>query len=157
VESDGPFCSNTYQTGILFTSSLTDGSYNPFPNFAFSGTLRPAYPLSAKRHVPDHIARPDYAEDGQSPAPPPQLTEHAHEFKSLYSGVPQSERKAVGQPPRILSTEEQDKMREVCKVSSFPYNPPPFFFLYHHILMHTARSPNLGPRCHPRKTRRVHR
>lgn len=40
------------------------GSYNPFPNFTFSGPLRPAYPLSAKRQVPDHIARPEYAEDG---------------------------------------------------------------------------------------------
>jgi len=41
------------------------GSYNPFPNFTFSGPLRPAYPLSAKRQVPGHIARPEYAEDGQ--------------------------------------------------------------------------------------------
>jgi len=72
-----------------------DGSYNPFPNFPFSGPLRPAYPLSAKRHVPDHIARPEYAEDG----------------------VPRSERTASGQPPRILGTEEQNKMRVVCKAA----------------------------------------
>lgn len=44
-----------------------DGSFNPFPSFGFSGLLRPVYPLSPTRVVPDHIPRPDYAEDG-SPA-----------------------------------------------------------------------------------------
>jgi hypothetical protein len=39
--------------------------YNPFPNYAFTGALRPVYPLSNTRKVPDHIPRPDYAEDGQ--------------------------------------------------------------------------------------------
>ena len=33
-------------------------------------------------------------------------------------GVPRGEIKASGQPPRILSLEEQAKMREVCKVPS---------------------------------------
>ena len=28
------------------------------------GTVRPVYPLSPKRAVPDHISRPDYADDG---------------------------------------------------------------------------------------------
>ena len=46
---------------------LADSSFNPFPNFGFSGPLRPIYPLSPTRIVPDHIPRPDYAEDG-SPA-----------------------------------------------------------------------------------------
>ncbi len=46
---------------------LADSSFNPFPNFGFSGPLRPVYPLSPRRDVPDHIPRPDYAEDG-SPA-----------------------------------------------------------------------------------------
>ena len=27
--------------------------------------MRPAYPLSVTRKVPDHIPRPDYAQDGQ--------------------------------------------------------------------------------------------
>lgn len=39
--------------------------YNPFPNYAFTGSVRPMYPLSDRRKVPDHIPRPDYAEDGK--------------------------------------------------------------------------------------------
>ncbi|KDQ26789.1 hypothetical protein PLEOSDRAFT_1077617 [Pleurotus ostreatus PC15] len=71
-----------------------DGTYNPFPNFEYTGPLRPVYPLSPKRTLPEHIGRPDYAEDGQ----------------------PKSELKKAGQPPRILSPEEQDKMRTVCRL-----------------------------------------
>ena len=44
-----------------------DGTFNPFPSFGFSGLLRPVYPLSPTRVVPEHIPRPDYADDG-SPA-----------------------------------------------------------------------------------------
>ena len=43
---------------------LVDGTFNPFGNFKFTGSVRPKYPLSPKRVVPDHIVRPDYAEDG---------------------------------------------------------------------------------------------
>lgn len=42
-----------------------DGTYNPFPNFEYTGPLRPVYPLSPKRTLPEHIGRPDYAEDGR--------------------------------------------------------------------------------------------
>lgn len=38
--------------------------YNPFPNFSFTGPLRPVYPLSPRRKVPKSIPHPDYAEDG---------------------------------------------------------------------------------------------
>lgn len=31
-------------------------------NYAFTGTLRPVYPLSERRVVPSHIPRPDYAD-----------------------------------------------------------------------------------------------
>ncbi|EJD05903.1 methionine aminopeptidase [Fomitiporia mediterranea MF3/22] len=67
---------------------------NPFGNFNFTGTLRPVYPLSPTRTVPDHIPRPDYADDGES----------------------KSERLAMGSPPRILSPEEIEKMRTVCRL-----------------------------------------
>ncbi|KAJ8078749.1 Methionine aminopeptidase 1 [Marasmius tenuissimus] len=70
-------------------------SYNPFPNYSYTGPLRPMYPLSGKRAVPDHIPRPDYVDDG----------------------VPKSERRAAGQPPRLLTMEEQEKMRKVCKLA----------------------------------------
>lgn len=42
----------------------TDGTYNPFPNYEYTGRMRPVYPLSAKRTVPDHIPRPDYVAAG---------------------------------------------------------------------------------------------
>lgn len=54
-------------------TALAGGTFNPFPSFGFSGPLRPVYPLSPKRVVPDHIPRPDYAEDG-SPAMLSQMT-----------------------------------------------------------------------------------
>ncbi|PPQ78084.1 hypothetical protein CVT25_015618 [Psilocybe cyanescens] len=73
----------------------SDGTYNPFVNYAFTGTLRPVYPLSPKRQVPAHIPRPDYVEA---------------------DGKPLSEIARSGQPPRILNLEEQEKMRTVCRV-----------------------------------------
>ncbi|KAJ7046751.1 peptidase M24, structural domain-containing protein [Mycena alexandri] len=72
-----------------------DGTYNPFPNYNFTGSMRPLYPLSPKRKVPDHIQLPDYVTDG----------------------IPKSEVRAQGQAPRILSAEEIEKMRTVCRMS----------------------------------------
>lgn len=37
------------------------GGYNPFPNYSYTGKLRP-FPLSDKRTVPLTIPRPDYAD-----------------------------------------------------------------------------------------------
>ncbi|TCD69726.1 Methionine aminopeptidase 1 [Steccherinum ochraceum] len=71
-----------------------DGTYNPFGTFRYTGDLRPRYPLSSKREVPPHIKRPDYAEDG----------------------IPVSETRRAGQPPQILTPEEQEKMRTVCRM-----------------------------------------
>ncbi|TDL27442.1 methionine aminopeptidase [Rickenella mellea] len=82
--------------GIVNPPASTDGSFNPFPNFPFTGSLRPIYPLSPKRIVPDHIVRPDYADDAD--------------------GFPKSESIAQGRPPRILTLEEQEKMRVACKL-----------------------------------------
>ncbi|KII88536.1 hypothetical protein PLICRDRAFT_54368 [Plicaturopsis crispa FD-325 SS-3] len=72
-----------------------DGTFMPFHSFQFTGDLRPVYPLSRKRIVPDDIPRPDYAEDG----------------------VPRAELRAAGYPPRILSKEEQEKMRTVGRLA----------------------------------------
>lgn len=72
------------------------GLYNPFPNYPFTGSLRPVYPLSPRRHVPASIQRPDYAEDG----------------------IPRSERKFIGRHNiTILSKEEQEAMRKVCRLA----------------------------------------
>ncbi|KAL0071433.1 Methionine aminopeptidase 1 [Marasmius tenuissimus] len=75
-------------------------SYNPFPNYSYTGPLRPMYPLSGKRAVPDHIPRPDYVDDGRVKA-------FFRQFAAL----------AAGQPPRLLTMEEQEKMRKVCKLA----------------------------------------
>ncbi|KAJ7579147.1 peptidase M24, structural domain-containing protein [Mycena floridula] len=70
------------------------GTYNPFPSFGYTGAVRPKYPLSPKRTIPDHIPRPEY----------------------VPHGTPLRELKASGQPPRILNAEEQEKMRTVCRI-----------------------------------------
>ncbi|VDB82934.1 unnamed protein product [Peniophora sp. CBMAI 1063] len=72
-----------------------NGTFNPFPHFAFSGTMRPVYPLSQKRELPAHIMRPDYAE----------------------GAIPISENRMRAAPPRVLSSEEIEKMRTVCRMA----------------------------------------
>ncbi|RPA74272.1 methionine aminopeptidase [Ascobolus immersus RN42] len=69
---------------------------NPFPNFNFTGKLRPAYPLSAKREVPASIPRPDYADHPQ--------------------GVSQSE---VNEKTTVAILNEKDieGMRKVCRLA----------------------------------------
>ncbi|KAI5287701.1 Methionine aminopeptidase 1 [Ascosphaera aggregata] len=70
--------------------------YNPFPGYAFTGSLRPVYPLSPKRLVPDTIPKPDYAIDG----------------------IPRSEQKFVGKyNVKILNEKEIAGMRKVCRLA----------------------------------------
>ena len=72
------------------------GLVNPFPNFAFTGSLRPVYPLSPKREVPKSIPHPDYAVDG----------------------IPRSEQRFVGRNNvKILDAKEQEGMRKVCRLA----------------------------------------
>ncbi|KAL5490064.1 FMA1_1 [Sanghuangporus weigelae] len=73
---------------------------NPFGDFNFSGSLRPVYPLSPRRTVPSHIPKPDYADDGR-------VKSFLHSVRGLL---------ALATPPRILSPEEQEKMRTVCRL-----------------------------------------
>lgn len=40
-------------------STTTTTEYNPWPNYAFTGELRP-FPRTAARAVPEHIKKPDY-------------------------------------------------------------------------------------------------
>lgn len=74
---------------------MIEGPYNPFPNYRFTGKIRPVYPLSPRRTVPENIPRPDYAEDG----------------------VPKSELAIRGSTTiDVLTPAEQDKMRTVCRM-----------------------------------------
>jgi methionyl aminopeptidase len=76
--------------------SQTTGHFNPFPTFPYTGTLRPVYPLSAKREVKKSIKHPDYAKDG----------------------IPRSEQVFVNRNKiAILTKEEQDGMRKVCRLA----------------------------------------
>ncbi|KAF9069665.1 peptidase M24, structural domain-containing protein [Rhodocollybia butyracea] len=70
-------------------------SYNPFPDYNFTGTVRPVYPLSPKRSIPEHIPRPEYA----------------------ITGEPVSELNEGGAAPRILNVTEIEKMRMACRLS----------------------------------------
>jgi len=75
-------------------NSTAAGPFNPFPSFRFTGSLRPAYPLSPRRAVPDHIPRPDYAKDG----------------------IPYSEQKGYSTPIKILNEAEKQAMRVACRL-----------------------------------------
>ena len=70
------------------------GAHDPFPGFPYTGPLRPYYPLSARRKLPESIARPDYSEDG----------------------IPRSEY-AAGRKINILNKEEIEGMRKVCRLT----------------------------------------
>ncbi|CAK7566378.1 MAG: Methionine aminopeptidase 1 [Sporothrix epigloea] len=72
------------------------GFYNPFPNYSFTGPLRPVYPLSAKRTVPKSIPHPDYAADG----------------------IPRTARSLL-RPNKVelLDAKAQDSMRTVCRLA----------------------------------------
>ncbi|KAK3072275.1 Methionine aminopeptidase 1 [Teratosphaeriaceae sp. CCFEE 6253] len=78
-----------------FKRNWVDGHFNPFPSYPFTGSLRPVYPLSPRRAVPDRIRKPDYAGNG----------------------IPVSEQKFVGKRKiTILNKEEQEGMRKVCRM-----------------------------------------
>ncbi|KAI9472684.1 Methionine aminopeptidase 1 [Coemansia sp. RSA 989] len=71
-------------------------TYDPFPSYPYTGTLRPVYPLTPKRYVPEDIPRPDYAErsDGMS------IQERTYGNAQMSS----------------VSGEDLETMRRVCKL-----------------------------------------
>lgn len=72
------------------------GYYNPFPNFSYTGALRPVYPLSPRRELPKTIPRPDYAADG----------------------IPKAGRSLVNRNKvELLDKKGQDAMRKVCRLA----------------------------------------
>lgn len=110
-----------------------DGTFNPFHNYNFTGSMRPVYPLSPRRIIPEHIKRPDYAESGRILGS--FMSKHLWELILFHTkGVPTSEVKGAGRL-RILTLEEQEKMRVACRVCS------KFWYL---------RLDRQIPRMHPR-------
>ncbi|KAI1770167.1 methionine aminopeptidase 1 [Hypoxylon cercidicola] len=92
------FCSqdcfkrNWNQHKTLHTAT---GFYNPFPTYSFTGSIRPVYPLSARRAVPKSIMRPDYAE----------------------TAVPKRRPVLNSTKVDILDTEGQEAMRKVSRLA----------------------------------------
>ncbi|KAG2219598.1 hypothetical protein INT45_004849 [Circinella minor] len=69
--------------------------YDPFKTFGYTGPLRPVYPLSPRRQVPDHIEKPDYVE----------------------TGIPKSEFLPTRSEIRVLSPEEIAGVREASRIT----------------------------------------
>ncbi|EMC94305.1 hypothetical protein BAUCODRAFT_35491 [Baudoinia panamericana UAMH 10762] len=84
-----------WSTHKALHKAQSNGHFNPFPAYPFTGSLRPVYPLSPRRTVPERIQHPDYAQHG----------------------VPVSEQKiTVRNKLRILDKKEQAAMRKVCRL-----------------------------------------
>lgn len=75
--------------------TIHKSNHNPFPTYPYTGSLRPVYPLSLPRTVPDSIKLPDHARDGN-----PRLER-----------VPQIRNKHVQ-----LDAKQQEAMRKVCRL-----------------------------------------
>jgi methionyl aminopeptidase len=87
---------NLFPPKVVSEPDPATGTFNPYPSFPYSGSLRPVYPLSAKRTIPKTIPHPDYARDG----------------------IPRSEQKLIGRHNiTILNKEEQEGMRKVCRLA----------------------------------------
>ncbi|KAG0345802.1 Methionine aminopeptidase 1 [Podila humilis] len=72
------------------------GGSDPWPGYKYSGTLRPVYPLSSRRAVPDNIQKPDYAE----------------------TGIPLSEQNIRSSSTiEVLPNEDIDVLRKVCQIA----------------------------------------
>ncbi|KAJ3106421.1 Methionine aminopeptidase 1 [Phlyctochytrium planicorne] len=64
LKIDSYFCDPCFKSSWA-EHKIKHKEFNPFPTFAYTGKLRPVYPLSPMRQVPSHISRPDYAVDGE--------------------------------------------------------------------------------------------
>ena len=74
--------------------STSTALYNPFPKFSYTGPLRPIYPLSQRRVIPESIPHPVWSKDGDP--------------KYKFAG-----RNTI----TILDKKEQDGMRKVCRLA----------------------------------------
>ncbi|KAH0610238.1 uncharacterized protein H6S33_011765 [Morchella sextelata] len=90
----------------LPTPPTVSGTYDPFPNYPYTGGLRATYPLAARfpltpdRPLPKTIERPEYALDGIP------RRENAHNRTNRSSRT-----------ITLLSAEECEGMRKVCRLA----------------------------------------
>ncbi|PGH13874.1 methionine aminopeptidase, type I [Polytolypa hystricis UAMH7299] len=89
------FIRDLFPPKIVSKPDPATGHYNPYPTYPYTGALRPVYPLSPKREVPESIPYPDYALDG----------------------IPRSEQTASRHHISILSPKEIEGMRKVCRLA----------------------------------------
>ena len=95
-KSQSSLLQNLFPPKVVSYPDPATGHVNPFPAYPYTGTLRPVYPLSARRQVPAKIQHPDYAKDG----------------------IPHSERVFVGRNKiAVLDKEGQEGMRKVCRLA----------------------------------------
>lgn len=66
-------------------------------DFKYTGPLRAVYPLSERRIIPDHIPKPEHANNAE--------------------GRDRTEEKMRSKGPRILNESERQSMREVCRLA----------------------------------------
>lgn len=96
IHKKSNFLTNIFPPKVVSEPDPDTGTFNPYPSFPYTGSLRPVYPLSAKRTIPKSIPHPDYARDG----------------------IPRSEQKIIGRHNiTILNKEEQEGMRKVCRLA----------------------------------------
>ncbi|CCE88862.1 Piso0_001651 [Millerozyma farinosa CBS 7064] len=74
----------------------SDEPYDPFPDYQYTGDLRPSYPLTPRRPIPKHIKVPDYAQDGRP--------------------ISELKNDRIGKIP-TLTPKEIEKIRKVGKIS----------------------------------------
>ncbi|KAI9101140.1 peptidase M24, structural domain-containing protein [Phlyctochytrium arcticum] len=85
-----------HKSGTEAASNGVSKSFNPWPNHDYTGKLRPVYPLTPTRSVPESIPRPDYVADGRP------YSELARRGDSTID---------------VLKPEEIQAMRDVCRIT----------------------------------------
>nr|OQO18667.1 hypothetical protein B0A51_14315 [Rachicladosporium sp. CCFEE 5018] len=94
-KSANSMLSNIITPGVVSLPDA-DGHFNPFPTYPYTGNLRPLYPLSTRRAVPEKIPRPDYA----------------------LTGIPRSEQVPTARKTiKLLNKDEIKGMRKVCRLA----------------------------------------
>lgn len=95
-KSQSTILSNIFAPKVVSYPDPATGTFNPFPAYPYTGSLRPVYPLSERRKVPASVQLPDYAKDG----------------------IPRSEQKFVGRNKiAVLNAKEIEGMRKVCRLA----------------------------------------